>query len=340
MFSINFGHKGNSHVLTAGGHYAAPRAGGFRDTPAADLQSLVAEIHSGRPWREAVAARYAQDRNWLYRIITSTSRTAFLDQVLPAGSGPVLDIGAGWGQVARPLATRRPVVALEPVAERMAFIQAAAAQDGVAANLACIEADYFEIGFTTPFAVICAIGVLEWAGAFQAEADPQERQRAFLRKARRELAAGGSLVLGIENRLGLKYLLGCPDDHLGVPHIGCLPAEFARPRWQAASGHALQSFTYSYAELQAMLREAGFTTIEFFGAFPDYKLPEQIVALADAGGPFNAWLAQAKIPNEHNGYDGTPVPAARQETLVARYRPLAAKGIAHHFAPSFFVRAG
>lgn len=135
-------------------------------------------------------------------------------------------------------------------------------------NLACIEADYFDTGFTTPFEVICAIGVLEWAGAFQDETDPQERQRAFLRKARGELAAGGSLVLGIENRRGLKYLLGCPDDHLGVPHIGCLPAALARPRWQAASGQALQSFTYSYAELQAMLREAGFATIEFLVLSP------------------------------------------------------------------------
>lgn len=337
---IKFTSEGQEQMLEPGGHYSRPGEHGFRDTPSTDLQALIAELDAGRPWREAVTARYQDSKNWLYRIITAESRTAFLGTVLPTGSGPVLDIGSGWGQVARPLARVRPVVALEPVAERLAFIRAAARQDGVAGRMAFMEADYFDVQFRTPFAVICAIGVLEWAGAFQDHTDPQERQRAFLHKARTELAPDGSLILGIENRLGLKYLLGCPDDHLGVPHIANLPAPLARRRWEETGHGRLQSFTYSLDELRRLLLDAGFTRINFFGAFPDYKLPGQIIPLGEDGRELNEYLANQPIPAEHNGYDGSCLSAGWQESLAGHYRRLARRGVAHFFVPSFFVRAG
>jgi hypothetical protein len=336
---IRFTHRGQDIALAAGQSFTTPRERGFRDTPVVDLLSLIAEIESGRPWRQVVQDRYAGTKPWLYRIITDPSRTHFFDTVLPPDDRLVLDIGAGWGQTCRPLAAHRPVVALEPVAERLAFIQAAARQDGVGDNLSYLGADYFDVRFETKFSAICAIGVLEWVGAFQNHTDPQERQRAFLRKTRAELTPDGVLVLGIENRLGLKYLLGCPDDHIGVPHIACLPAPLARQHWLKSSGQPLQSFTYSLAELEQMLRLAGFTRLEFFAAFPDYKLPEKIVSLSDGGQALNAWLAAHPLPLEHNGYDGSRLEPGFQTELQARYRRLAETDTARHFVPSFFVRA-
>lgn len=336
---IQFTCHGQSVSLAPGQHFARPHPVGFRDTPSAELQSIIAEVDAGRPWREVVNARYAAGNPWLNLVVTDPIRTAFFDQVLPTGTGPVLDVGAGWGQISRPLAARRPVVSLEPVSERLGFIRAAALQDGVAQNMAFVEAGYFEIEFATRFSAICAIGVLEWAGAFQQETEPQERQRAFLRKARHELAAGGSLVIGIENRLGLKYLLGVPDDHIGVPHIAYLPAAVATRRWRESSGHVLQSFTYSLSELKDLLRDAGFTQLAFFAAFPDYKLPRQIVAIDDHGAALNRAILERPLPPEHNGYNGGALDPATQEAIAATYRSLAGDGIAHHFAPSFFVRA-
>lgn len=336
---IAFTHRDRRITLEGGQTFNLPREQGFRDTPSEVLLDLVREIESGRPWREAVQARYAAAKPWLHRIITSPYRTAFFADVLPPIIGPALEIGAGWGQTARALAETRNVVALEPVAERLDFILAAARQDGVVSKLTGIGADYFDVRFETPFALICVIGVLEWVGAFQAQTDPQQRQQEFLAKIRSELVPGGSLILGIENRLGLKYLLGCPDDHLGVPHIGNLPAPLARQRWEQTGQGPLQAFTYSQPELEAMLRAAGFTQIEFFGAFPDYKLSEKIIALGENGVALNSWLATNAVPQEHNGYDGSPLDAVFQRALQARYRALAATGVAHQFAPSFFVRA-
>lgn len=336
---IQFTSHGQTVSLSPGGHFARPRESGFRDTPAADLHSLIDEVKQGRPWREAVHARYARDKQWLYRIITEPSRTLFFEQLLPAGGGPVLDIGAGWGQIARPLAERGPVVAFEPVAERLAFIRAAAEQDRIATRMFFVESDYFEVDFITRFAAICVIGVLEWAGANQSEMDPQERQRRFLRKVRGELADDGTLVLAIENRLGLKYLLGCSDDHIGLPNIACLPAALARARYEAVRPHPLQSFTYSLDELERLLREAGFSRLEFYGAFPDYKLPVKIVPLADHGRALNEWLRQEAPPSEHDGYTGENLDPTFQQTLATQYRALAIQGIAQHFVPSFFVAA-
>jgi len=71
------------------------------------------------------------------------------------------------------------VVALEPVAERMAFIRAAARQDGVESNLYFVEADYLDMTFATRFSVITAIGVLEWSGAFQQDTDPRPDRMLF-----------------------------------------------------------------------------------------------------------------------------------------------------------------
>lgn len=336
---IRFAHLDRPITLAPGQAFSIPREQGFRDTATADLQSLIAEIDAGRPWREAVQARYGTAKPWLHRIISAPCRTAFFADVLPANPGLTLDIGAGWGQTCRPLAARHPVVALEPVAERLAFIQAAARQDGVAERLACIGADYFDIRFENAFTTICAIGVLEWVGAFQDQTDPQQRQLAFLRKIRSELAPGGCLVLGIENRIGLKYLLGCPDDHLGIPYVASLPAPLARSRWNEKSGHPLQSFTYSQHELEGMLRSAGFNTVEFFAAFPDYKLPQAIVPLGPGGIQVNDWLRSAISPPDHNGFDGSDLPEAMLTGLRTLYRRLAEASAAHPFVPSFFVRA-
>lgn len=337
---IHFTCQGQAVALSPGEQFARPRELGFRDAPATELQEIVTELERGTPWRDALARRFATAKPWLHAIVTSPTRTAFVGPVLPPAGGPVLDIGAGWGQIARPLAATRRVVALEPVAERLAFIRAAARQDGVDRQLSYLEADYFDVEFAPQFAAICAIGVFEWVGAFQTTIDPQARQAEFLCKTRRELAPGGALILAIENRLGLKYLLGCPDDHIGVPDIAQLPAPLARERWhQTSGGHTLRSFTYSLDELRRLLREAGFTQIDFFAAFPDYKLPEIILSLDADGAALDAWLLAHPVPLEHNGYDGSPLADPFQEILATRYRELAAQHVARHFVPSFFVRA-
>ena len=60
--------------------------------------------------------------------------------------------------------------------------------------------------------LVVVVGVLEYVGEGSADLGPQ---RAFLRQIEGVLRPGGSLLLAIENKLGVKYLAGAGEDHTG-----------------------------------------------------------------------------------------------------------------------------
>jgi len=100
------------------------------------------------------------------------------------------------------------------------------------------------------------------------------------------------------------------------------------------NGVELRSLTHTRTELGQLLTESGFGSNQFFGAFPDYKLPELVLPL---GSEINAYFREGGFVPEHDGSCGRPLEF--QAELVSHYRSLAQLGIAHEFAPSFFVIA-
>jgi 2-polyprenyl-3-methyl-5-hydroxy-6-metoxy-1,4-benzoquinol methylase len=331
---ISFSSHGQSFSLNAGEAWTPQSAAEtYRDTPAGELWDIVRTVRSGQPWREVVASHYAKTNPWLHQIVTSPKRDLFFRQHPPKAGARILDIGSGWGQIALPLAreTSTEVVALEPTPERLAFVQAAAQQDGVAGRMYFLQGDFFEVEFSERFDLVTCIGVLEWVPKFR-NGDPHDVQIEFLRRARARLAPGGQLVIGIENRLALKYLLGAPDDHIGSPNIAVYDAALASGKWLKQSGEPLRSFTFTRGELAELLVTAGFREATFFAALPDYKLPELILPL---GQSTNDHFASDKFIPEHDGCSGQPL--AVQAELRSHYRSLAQMGIADNFVPSFFV---
>ena len=333
---ISFFSHGQSVSLNAGDAWTPQSAAEtYRDTPAGELWDIVRAVRAGQPWREVVASHYAKTNPWLHQIVTSPKRDLFFRQHPPKAGARILDIGSGWGQIALPLAhaASAEVVALEPTPERLAFTQAAAQQDGVAGRMYFLQGDFFEVEFAQRFDLVTCIGVLEWTAKFRS-GDPREVHVDFLRRARARLAPGGQLVIGIENRLGLKYLLGAPDDHIGTPNIAVYDAALATEKWLKQSGQPLRSFTFARTELAELLAASGFRESTFFAALPDYKLPELILPL---GQSTNDHFASGRFIPEHDGCSGQPL--AVQAELRSHYRSLAQLGIADNFAPSFFVVA-
>jgi hypothetical protein len=166
------------------------------------------------------------------------------------------------------------------------------------------------------------IGVLEYAPVFSSDVHPVQ---AYLKQARRFLAPGGKLVLAIENKLGLKYFHGRTEDHVGQPYYGL----------QGLYGDR-QPITLGRRELKKSLANAGFSATRFYYPFPDYKLPETILADVALSCP------------ELNACDWLPWQASRDyvadctdafsEPLVLR--ELLANGLLADLAHSFLIVAG
>ena len=174
----------------------------------------------------------------------------------------VLEIGAGTGAITRSLGERAAaVVALEgDPARARAVARRCAGLDTV--EVVCGPLD--ELTDPEGFDVVVVVGVLEYAGPCSpASAD----QLSFLEFAGRLMRPDGVLLLAIENRLGLKYLLGSSEDHLGEP-------------WAGVEGYPGRpaTCTPSRRALRGMLDDADLSAQRWFYPFPDYKLPRVVLS--------------------------------------------------------------
>jgi hypothetical protein len=95
------------------------------------------------------------------------------------------------------------------------------------------------------------------------------------------LLPGGCLYVGIENRFGGNYLLGAPDEHTGLRYVNVLPRGVANrySRWMQKK--EFTAFTHSYLGLRRMLRQAGFSSIEFWAPIPSYREIRMLEPLSD-----------------------------------------------------------
>ncbi len=203
---------------------------------ASDLSSLSDELD--------IAAR-----GWAQRYHLSASRANLLRALRLPDSARALDVGAGCGAITRFLGERCAVVdALEPVAARASVARLRTR------DLPAVEVFVGRVDDLPPqpsYDLVTCIGVFEYAAGGGAEPEPYQ---TFLDHIAAVLRPGGTLVLGIENRIGVKYLAGAPEDHSGrvwdfaegYPRSG--PARtFVRPVLEemlSTAGSAANSFTH------------------------------------------------------------------------------------------------
>ncbi len=326
----------HSTELAPGSEIIAATEKLYRDAPDPLLELIRSDIVQGIPWRQAVMDRVSPTNPWLGRIVTDPARTLWLEQNPVRKDCLVLDVGAGWGQWTLPAAKVARVVAIEPNPARLAIIEGIVRQEGRSQQVYFVGAPLERIEFPqTKFDQIFCIGVLEWVPKFHPSLEPVEAQRQFLRRLRSLVDPSGECIIGIENRFGLKYLLGARDDHIGLSNISMLDADTAAQRYLAKTGQPLRVFTHTMREYEELLTETGFKAVEFFAAYPDYKVPQAILPIAN--GTANQHCLKGPHIAEHDGSDGAPL--SIQEDLASHYRSLGALGIAGQFAPSFYIRA-
>ena len=178
----------------------------------------------------------------------------------------VLDVGCGTGALTRQFAEwGSDVTGLEGsydralvASERVRELENAEIVNG------SLE-EYAEEGHKEEFDVILLCGVLEYSGAIFGGSDGPDKMLASVNQM---LKSDGILIIAIENQLGMKYLLGYNEDHLGTP-------------WVGLSDYMLDTGgirTWTRSKLGELLSKGGFGETKWFGSFPDYKLPTAIVS--------------------------------------------------------------
>ena len=185
-------------------------------------------------------------------------RTNILKPINFNSNSRVLDVGAGTGVMSRYAAEKgAAVVALEGDEKRARL--ASLRCEGLNVDVRCGSVNDFDD--SEGFDLILVIGVLEYATNHPAGS------AGFLKKLSQLLNPDGSIVIAIENQMGLAYWMGANEDHLNEPWIGL-------------EGYVSTSSvkTFSKPVLSSLLTDAGFKHQNWLYPFPDYKLPLTILS--------------------------------------------------------------
>jgi GT2 family glycosyltransferase/cytochrome c-type biogenesis protein CcmH/NrfG/SAM-dependent methyltransferase len=177
----------------------------------------------------------------------------------------VLELGAGCGAITRFLGEKFTEVHAVEGNPYRANIARERCRDLENVKIFCTNIQ--DASFENQYDIVTLIGVLEYAPLFfQDLAQLSEASLSLLERTRRALKKSGTLILAIENRIGLKYWSGCKEDHTGKLFEGL----HGYPQ-----GHS--AITYSKNEIHALLKAANFEFIEYYFPFPDYKLSDVIL---------------------------------------------------------------
>jgi SAM-dependent methyltransferase len=303
---------------TAGTIRILGKARSYSDGAEDEIRTILEDAADRSDGSDELAGRMT---DWPTTYHLSPSR-AHLLRPFAIGSGcRVLEVGAGTGPITRSLGERgADVVALEGELLRAESIALRCADlDNV--EVVCGALDDFED--PDGFDLVVIVGVLEYAGG----GTPGHRvQLDFLRHAVQLLRPNGSLVLAIENQLGLKYLLGFAEDHLGEP-------------WAGVEGYPgnPEVRTFCRATLGSLLQQSGLPAQRWFYPYPDYKLPRAILAGKIFDHPHGVELVDQLV--------GAPIrDLANPPTLFCddrrAHRAFLEAGLGPEIANSFLVLAG
>lgn len=181
-----------------------------------------------------------------------------------------LDYGCGWGNIAKFMSNyAKHIVAMDMTYESLLFCKRTLGRDNVT-FIHGGDGKYLPFADKT-FDIVFLNGVLEWIPEYNNGEDPRDVQLRFLKEIKRILKPDGQAIIGIENRLGLNYFLGTPDEHSGLKYGTLLPRKIADLISLKKRKSHFRTYTYSYWGYKKLLRQAGFSDIEIDIPYPNYR---------------------------------------------------------------------
>lgn len=224
----------------------------------------------------------------------------------------ILEIGAGCGAITGMLCEKGKKVTSVELSKRRASINFARHQE--MDNLELMVGNLNDMEFQEAYDYVVLNGVLEYAASFTEGDRPYQ---TFLKKMKQYLKKDGRILIAIENRLGLKYFSGAPEDHTDLYFYGLE---------RYPNNHSVR--TFSKTELQELLSSSGLSDMKFYYPYPDYKFPTEIYTDASISGGNYGRAYRTYAPGRVHLFN---------ENMVAH--DLAKEGVAECFANSFLVEA-
>lgn len=232
----------------------------------------------------------------------------------------ILEIGSGCGAITRFLGElNAEVLALEGSPRRAKITRERCRDLG---NITVIADNFNDFETAEKFDCITLIGVLEYSNLFIKADNPP---MVMLQKIKKHLKPGGFVIIAIENKLGLKYLAGAPEDYLGVAFAGI------EDRYNSET-----AVTFGKKELNDLLLSTGLENTCFLYPFPDYKLPVTIIT--ENGLNNSGFDIPGLLLEKHEYIQGHYYNSFFNSSLVER--GLHKNGLTADLANSFLVVAG
>lgn len=171
-----------------------------------------------------------------------------------------LEIGSGCGAITGVLCDRLARVTSVELSRRRAEINYERHKE--LENLEIRVGNLNDMKFPEGFDYVILNGVFEYAMSFTPGDKPYE---TFLNNIKQLLKPEGIILIAIENRLGLKYFAGAPEDHTDGYFDGIRGYKDNR-----------SVRTFSRGEWEALMRTCGLEHYRFYYPYPDYKFPKEI----------------------------------------------------------------
>lgn len=257
--------------------------------------------------------------DWFHSYHLSPARSNLLRPFRERLGGTVLELGAGCGAITRYLGEcAASVVAVEGTWQR-SLICSERTRDQP--NVQVVHSEITKFDIPLQFDAVVIVGVLEYSALFVESPSPHLK---FLQMAKKHLKPNGTLFLAIENKLGLKYFAGSPEDHAGIPMYG------VEDKYEQNGVR-----TFSKQEITRLFQSAGFCGLRFHYPLPDYQLTRAVVSQEgiDSCNFDSAWLAAQLVNSDPQ------IPLNTNFELRGTWKTVGEAGLEDELANSFLIEA-
>ncbi len=277
-----------------------------------DIENDILEIvknHKSSEYNSIIS----KGKRWELMYHLSEYRENILNWYPVDSDKTVLEIGSGCGAVTGTLAERARKVTCAELSKKRSTINAF--RHSELDNIEIYVGNFQDIEkvLDEKYDIVTLIGVLEYASSYIASDKPDIQ---LLKTAGGLLNEDGSVLIAIENKMGMKYWAGCKEDHVGR-------------YYESIEGYSNTNsvMTYGKTELEEIFAEAGFSHSRFYYPYPDYKFAERIYS--------DSYLPKAgELGNNMRNFDNDRIITFDESKA---FDTVIKNGLFPYYSNSFFV---